>query len=94
MKIKPEHFSQLRAAFAIGVQRIPSQAAYLAADPSIPRIAAAKDRAMRYRWDALNASRAIAPLSDLTRAIYEYANDAHIDTALRAIVKELSSCAK
>lgn len=89
MKITHDHYERLLAAFAIGAQRIPSQAAYLAADPSIPRIAAAKDRAMRYRWDALNASRAVAPLSDLTREIYEYANDEHIDTALRAIVKEL-----
>ena len=91
MKITPDHYAQLRAAFAIGAQRVPSQAAYLAADPSIPRIAAAKDRAMRYRWDALNASRAVAPLSDLTRAIYEYANDEHIDTALRSIVRELQA---
>jgi hypothetical protein len=89
-KITPDHAAQLRAAYAIGAARIPGLAAYMARDASIPRIAAAKDRAMRHRWDALNASRAVAPLADLTRAIYVYANDEHIDTVLRAAQREVS----
>jgi hypothetical protein len=86
MKITPEHYAQLRAAVAIGLPRIPSAEAYAARDPSIPRIAKAKDTAMRHRWDALWAAESMAPLS----AIYEYANSDHIDTALRAIVRDLT----
>jgi hypothetical protein len=91
MKITAEHYAQLRAAMIAGLPLVPAQSAYLARDASIPRIAAAKDLPMRHRWDALNASRAVAPLSPLTTAIYAYANDEHIDTALRAIVKEVQS---
>ena len=46
----------------------------------------AKDAEKRLRWD-------LAYLADLTwwlcENVYTYANDAHIDTALRSIMKEL-----
>lgn len=43
----------------------------------------AKDPAMRQRWDALYAAQLSKWVGD---HIYCYANDTHIDTALRAIV--------
>jgi hypothetical protein len=73
-----------------GAQRIPSLASYIARDPSIPRIELAKDPAKRYRWDCLYAAMDQSG-RDLTREIYEYANDSHIDTALRAIVAEMQA---
>jgi len=42
-----------------------------------------KDLGMRFRWDLLWAAKV-----DLN-AMYVYLNDSHIDTALKAIVKEL-----
>lgn len=90
MKITPEHFDRLRAVIHEGMTRIPALALYEARDPSVPRIALAKDPAKRYRWDALYAAPLTArqPLID---AIYEYADDSHIDTALKKIVAEMGS---
>lgn len=85
MKIKPEHYAQLAALVRVGLTRIPSAQAYAARHESIPRIALAKDPAKRHRWDALYAAGADEVLSD----IYRYANDEHIDTALRAIVRRI-----
>lgn len=43
----------------------------------------------RYRWDAFwSACRHTPTLNDVIREIYQYANDDHIDTVLRMLVKE------
>jgi hypothetical protein len=70
----------------VGLTRIPSQQAYEARNPAIPRIGQTKDTAKRHRWDALYAAGAGEWIND----VYKYANDEHIDTALKAVVKELS----
>lgn len=85
MKIKPEHYARLAALMRVGLVRVPSLQAYQACHESIPRIHLSTDRAKRHRWDALYASGANEVLSD----IYRYANDEHIDTALRAIVRKI-----
>jgi hypothetical protein len=65
--------------------------------PFAPKIAAhrefliregkAKDLEKRLRWDLLHAARMSQWLCD---NIYPYANDDHIDTALKAITAELT----
>jgi hypothetical protein len=40
----------------------------------------------RYRWDLCHAS---GLTSWICKELYPYANDSHIDTALKAIMKEL-----
>lgn len=45
-----------------------------------------KDIDMRFRWDLFSAAKLHSFASD---KLYQYANDTHIDTALKSIVKEL-----
>lgn len=74
MKIQPEHLARMRSLL---VQRHGTDFA--------PRITAAYERAglskMRARWDAWRA----ASNTEIVRELYKYANDDHIDTALRRI---------
>lgn len=82
MKIKPEHLAIMREKInalrdAHGEEKLREYRAQLANDPRV------KDADMRYRWDLFNA----AGLTKFACAeLYRYANDTHIDTALRAIV--------
>jgi hypothetical protein len=71
MKMKPEDYARMEES----VQSV------LSAQPSITlqTYLAQGLSAMRFRWDALNASR-----FDIC-ALYSYLNDTHIDTALRRI---------
>lgn len=80
MKIKPEHYQHMRNAIAVVLPIIPTAAQY--AERGI-----GKDPAMRHRWDAMYAARLSQWTSD---TLYKYCNDTHIDTALRAIVLELT----
>ncbi len=86
MKITQSHLGQLRALMARGITRIPTAAEYDARSQAIPRIGQTKDPAKRHRWDALYAAGAGEWIND----VYKYANDEHIDTALKAVVKELA----
>ena len=87
MKVKPEHYQQLAAIMRAGLTRVPSRQAYESRHPSIPRIASSVDPSKRHRWDALYA---VGQANrDVLLAVYEYANDEHIDTALRAIVRSI-----
>ncbi len=88
MKIKPEHYATLAPMIRAALTRIPSVQAYQACHESIPRIHLAKDRAMRHRWDALHACGEAG--REWTREVYKYANDSHIDTALKAAVYEVT----
>ena len=81
MKIKPEHYAHMLE--AMGRAQV--------AQPTITRAHYAangigKDTAKRHRWDLSYAAK-LTPF--MCEHIYPYANDTHIDTALRAIVKEL-----
>lgn len=72
MKIKPEHYQELSRIVEQGKPLIPPLGEYLSAGNS----------AKRWRWDILWAAKAG---NWLGQNIYPYANDNHIDTALRAI---------
>jgi len=74
MKMKPEHFERLQALCAAAQKKYPSKtlAIYRALGLS----------AKRYRWDIFWISG--MPIA----ALYEYLNDANIDTALRRIIGE------
>jgi hypothetical protein len=78
MKIKPEHYAYMRDAMArvLKDNQGISAASYAAQGLT--------DR--RFRWDLFWAAKLSQWVSD---NVYKYANDAHLDTALRAIVKEL-----
>ena len=88
MKIKPEHYQHMLTACKEAVERIPARAKYLARDPSIFNIDnMSRDVEQRYRWDLMVA----AGLSEYAcYTLYQYADDSHIDTALKQIVKDLN----
>lgn len=82
MKIKPEDYEKIKAAVQHVLDKRP--------DAMQVYIDAGKT-AMRFRWDVLYASGlkigdGIGIKGDVN--VYGYANDDHIDTALRTIMKE------
>lgn len=85
MKIKLEHFEQLKA--LIEPLDAPTlRTRYLNKD--FPRSDNVKNPDMRYRWDLMY----MIPLCarrELFYEMYQYLNDDHIDTALRRIVRPL-----
>lgn len=84
MKIKPEHFEHMRTAIA------PLDTAYWReryAAGDFQRADRCKDVNKRYRWDLFSAAGLARYACD---TLYSYLDDAHIDTALRAIVKPLT----
>ena len=88
MKITPEHFAHMKSAITEKLKTlqaidfsVPDYKAKLAADSRV------KDVDKRLRWDLFYASK-LAPWS--CDNVYPYANDDHVDTALRAIQKELN----
>lgn len=80
MKIKPEHYAKLEKGVRAAVEQHPhSREAYQKAGMS----------EKRYRWDLLYASQIDGVSGNLwiCDALYPYANDDHIDTALRRITR-------
>lgn len=83
MKITPEHLDYLRMKF-VGYQcRNPQGVAEHRARLS----PYSGDLDKRVRWDLLRAAVGFEWVSD---NLYPYADDTHIDTALRALQKELA----
>lgn len=80
MKIKPEHYNHMKNAMAAIADKIPDHRERIKDDPRV------KDLDMRLRWDWLYGA---VPSSWVSTNLYPYMHDTHIDTALRAIVKEL-----
>ena len=80
MKITPEHYDYMLAAITPLTGKLKAFQEKAKADPNF------NQSAMRLRWDALWASGISAWLSV---NVYPYANDDHIDTALRSIFKEI-----
>jgi len=80
MKITPQHYAQLREMIA---RIYPELADYKLA---IIAQGKAKDVDKRVRWDALNA---VGGTKFICENLYSYLNNDHIDSALRAIIKEL-----
>lgn len=86
MKIKPEHYAYMLAACKEAVERVIPRTCYLSRNPLVPNIDKAKDPDKRYRWDLMYAAGVSQYICD---NVYKYADDTHIDTALKQIVKEL-----
>lgn len=81
MKIKAEHYAAMKAAMSVY-----SKAEIERYTRKIEEEGRAKDIDMRVRWDLLSATLGSRWICD---NLYCYANDDHIDTALRAIMREL-----
>lgn len=84
MKIKPEHMAQLRAAIRTVADKV-------GLHPESERYAALARSPKRFRWDVLHASGLRAGDSVGMQTgwpVYDYADDTHIDTALRAVMRE------
>lgn len=78
MKIKPEHFAQMKDAIAgIPAEKVAAHRQFILNEGK------AKDVEMRLRWDLLHSALGSRWICD---NLYPYANDDHIDTALRNIV--------
>lgn len=87
MKIKPEHYNHMLAAIRTLTESKPEVVkAHVDSirSGSDPRV---KDAEKRIRWDLSHAS-GLTPY--ICANIYQYANDNHVDTALRSIVRELA----
>lgn len=80
MKIKPEHYARMKYEIAKIAGHLPEHRENLKSDPRV------KDLEMRLRWDA---SRAAGLTRFICDEVYLYANDTHVDTALRKIMVEL-----
>lgn len=83
MKITPAHLAYMREAIT-PLDTADARAAYAAGN--YPRADVTRDPDKRYRWDLFRAARLSAWLCD---EVYPYADDTHVDTALRAIVAPL-----
>jgi hypothetical protein len=80
MKIKPEHYTTLKDAIA------PLKEHFAKHREAIIAQGKSKDIEKRLRWDAFRA----AKYGGILSALYAYANDEHIDTALKKIMLELA----
>ena len=80
MKIKPEHYNVLKS--IISAFDRDKVLAYKA-------LKLGKDPERRFRWDLFTFARRSGTEKFMIEDIYKYANDTHLDTALRAIVREL-----
>ena len=74
MKLKPEHFAHMKAAILANSKA-----------PTLPSYLARGLTEKRWRWDLLYAAK-LSPW--ICANIYPYANDEHIDTALRVITRD------
>jgi hypothetical protein len=82
MKVKQEHYDYIKTAIeGIGLANIVAHREALKDDPRV------RDLDMRLRWDCLWSS---VPSRWVCDNIYPYANDEHLDTALRRILKEVA----
>jgi hypothetical protein len=82
MKIASTDYNKMKKAITDKLDATPKQDldTYLAALKEDSRV---KDINVRFRWDILHASRFNIC------SLYLYMNDTHIDTALKAIMKEI-----
>jgi hypothetical protein len=74
MKIKPDHFEYMKAAILANSHA-----------PTLPSYLTRGLTEKRWRWDLLYAAK-LSPW--ICANIYPYANDEHIDTALRVITRD------
>ena len=84
MKIKDEHYQFIKAKFqGFGVEAINNHKTFLVS-PQNPR--KPKDLQMRLRHDILTLT---VPSWWICDNLYSYMNDEHLDTALKAIMREI-----
>ena len=81
MKIQATHYNLMAQAIAPMAPEIKKHFSAIVAEGKSP------NPAMRTRWDALNAT-GLMPW--ICKEVYPYANDDHIDTALRQIMAEIA----
>lgn len=79
MKIKPEHYAYMRDTIRDRVDMSAVREAIMADGRY-------KDFDARFRWDCLHRAGLVPWVCE---HVYPYANDDHIDTALRRIIREL-----
>jgi hypothetical protein len=86
MKIKKEHYEHMKSAMVDKLAGTPALdvTAYLRNLENDPRV---KDVDKRFRWDLFHAAGLTKYACD---TLYVYLDDAHIDSALKAIMKEMS----
>ena len=86
MKVTLDHRDHMKTAMRKRLDSyVPSHlSAYLDTIQHDPRVT---DWEKRYRWDLCHAS-GLTPW--ICKELYPYVNDTHIDTALKAIMKELA----
>jgi hypothetical protein len=82
MKMIKEHFEQLQSMVTSQLQRLGSLEPYLVSYQQ-----SGGDWKKRFRWDILYTI-PYELRQDWFNAVYQYANDDHIDTALRKIMKD------
>jgi hypothetical protein len=83
MKIKPEHYAVMLDAMRTAQAKVPHMTRQWYVDKGI-----GQDPAMQHRWDLFHSGESSTLLLD---ALYTYADDTHIDTALRKIVAQLEA---
>jgi len=83
MKIKAEHYATLKSMLS---QYSHDNREALLAHKALKL---GKDPERRFRWDLFTFARRSGAEKIVMDDIYRYANDNHLDTALRAIVREL-----
>ncbi len=81
MKMKPEHYRELKAAISVAVDKetAAQHRKNLKQDKRV------KDLEMRFRWDCFWVVHSRVN----TTSWYSYISDTHMDTALKRVVKEL-----
>jgi len=87
MKITPEHYAHMLEACKTSIHLIAPRVSYVKRESIVPNIDKTRDVEQRYRWDLMDAA-GLSPY--VCEHVYKYANDTHIDTALKQIVKELN----
>lgn len=92
MKIRPEHYAFMRDTIA---KRVTKE--QVDAHREAVRVSGRfTDLEKRIRWDVANATRTDdgKRLTTWFCSLYDYVNDDHIDTALKAVMKELNFAAQ
>jgi hypothetical protein len=89
MKISTEHYSHMKEKIKAVAEKLPAhRAAVIAGNPERYGPGGTGDIEKRVRWDALQAAGLIPWICD---TLYPAGlNDDHIDTALRAVMREVA----
>ena len=89
MKIQPAHYAHIKTAIGETLELATANGYSLAIHrDNIVAEGKAKDVEKRLRWDLAYSANLSKWLCD---NVYSYADDSHIDTALRSIMRELNA---